>query len=78
MFNVEFILAQNSFDVEFSKKKGFEVGGMRERVVTVEKDYEELINKPRIEGIELVGDKSFEDLSLVAITANDIDDIIVR
>ena len=77
MFNVEFVLAQDRFEVEFGSEKTFEVGGMRERVVTVEKDYEKLINKPRIEGIELEGDKTFEDLSLAAITANDIDDIIV-
>ena len=29
---------------------------------TVEKDYENLKNKPSINGVELVSDKSFEDL----------------
>lgn len=29
---------------------------------TVEKDYENLLNKPSINGVELVSDKSFEDL----------------
>lgn len=29
---------------------------------TVEKDYEKLVNKPSINGVELIQDKSFEDL----------------
>ena len=54
--------------------------GMRvsfgERVETVTSDYEKLLNKPKIEGVLLLGDKSFEELGLRAITPQEIDDMI--
>lgn len=43
---------------------------------TVSGDYNDLTNKPSIEGVVLVGDKSFRDLGLDTITEADIDDII--
>lgn len=39
---------------------------MADRVV--EKDYEKLVNKPSINGVELIQDKSFEDLGTHAMT----------
>ena len=42
--------------------------------VTQTTDYEELINKPSINGVELIGDKSSEDLGLV--TAEYVDEKI--
>lgn len=38
----------------------------------VENDYEELINKPSIEHIELVGNKSFSDLGLETMSNMEI------
>lgn len=35
-------------------------------------DYESLINKPRIENVELQGNKSFEDLGLSEVTNQQI------
>jgi len=36
-------------------------------------DYEtRIINKPKIESQELIGDKTFDDLGLVPIDANDL------
>ena len=35
-------------------------------------DYELLGNLPQIEGVELIGNKTFEDLGLVALTAAEI------
>ena len=35
---------------------------------TTERDYEKLHNKPKINGVELVSDKSFEDLGTHAMT----------
>lgn len=37
-----------------------------------EKDYEKLINKPKINEIELEGDKSFDDLGLIPLTNTEI------
>ena len=43
------------------------------------KDYEKLINKPQINGVELIGDKTTSDLLIpeyVAITDNEIEAIL--
>lgn len=39
-------------------------------------NYEDLLNKPKIEGVTLIGDKTFVELGLAEITPQDIDDII--
>jgi IS5 family transposase len=39
-------------------------------------NYNNLYNKPRIEGVELEGNKRFSDLGLESISEQDIDDII--
>ena len=39
-------------------------------------DYNDLINKPSIEGVELVGDKTLEELGVEALTPHEIDAII--
>ena len=44
--------------------------------VTPASDYNALYNKPRIEGNELFGDKTYEQLGLDDITAQAIDEII--
>lgn len=42
----------------------------------VENDYNKLINKPSINGVELIGDKSFADLHLIPIPHEGIMDIL--
>lgn len=44
---------------------------------SVNKDYENLINKPSIESVTLVGNKNFPDLGLTALDADDILEILV-
>lgn len=44
---------------------------------SVNKNYENLINKPSIESVTLVGNKDFPDLGLTAITAEDLLEILV-
>ena len=39
-------------------------------------DYNDLVNKPSIEGVELIGDKSLEELGVEALTPQEIDAII--
>ena len=41
-----------------------------------ENDYEKLKNKPSINGVELVQDKSFEDLGFSELTALDVFNIL--
>lgn len=40
------------------------------------KDYNDLLNKPRIEGVELEGDKSFDDLNLNKIPNSEIEELL--
>lgn len=40
------------------------------------RDYNDLKNKPRVEGVELVGDKTLEELGMRNITPQEIDKII--
>ena len=39
-------------------------------------DYEKLKNKPRINGIELVKNKSFDDLGMSSITNQELEDLL--
>ncbi len=52
--------------------------GMTEQLVVGAgtKDYEKLINKPRVNTIELVGDKSFADLGLRPLTNLEIEALL--
>ena len=45
---------------------------------TVEKDYEKLVNKPCINGVELVGNKDFEELGFSELTALDVFNILEK
>ena len=40
------------------------------------KDYETLYNKPRISGVELAGDKDFDELGMEKMTNTDIFNLI--
>ena len=39
-------------------------------------NYEDLVNKPKIESVELVGNKTFIDLGLESIDSSDIDNLL--
>ena len=39
-------------------------------------DYNELINKPQINGVELVGNKTPEDLDILPLTNAEIDELL--
>lgn len=43
--------------------------------ITPMRDYEVLDNKPQIEGVTLIGDKSFEDLNLQRVSNAEIEDL---
>lgn len=47
---------------------------MAERVY--ENDYEKLVNIPKINGVELVGNQSFDDLGMSELTALDVFNIL--
>ena len=39
-------------------------------------DYNDLVNKPSINGVELVGDKTTEDLDILPLTSEEIDEFM--
>lgn len=39
-------------------------------------NYEDMINKPKINGVELVGNKTNEDLNISAISNGEIEDLL--
>ena len=45
-------------------------------LIVVERDYNILKNKPSIEGVELIGDKTFAQLGLTPMTSLQIDFIV--
>lgn len=47
-------------------------GTLKQADRVVEKDYEKLVNRPSINGVELIKDKSFEDLGMSEMTALDV------
>ena len=51
-------------NVKFQEGSCFKVGFGSVQTVTVDNDYELLYNKPSINGVELIGDKTSEDLGL--------------
>ena len=47
-------------------------GTLKQAERVVEKDYEKLVNRPSINGVELIKDKTFEDLGMSELTALDV------
>ncbi len=41
-------------------------------------DYNELTNKPSINGVTVVGDKVFEDFGLVSIDKDEVDELFLE
>lgn len=39
-------------------------------------DYNDLVNKPSIEGVELIGDKTLEELDILPLTNAEIDEFM--
>lgn len=68
IFDTTYTENSYTFDLQYSENdKSFdeEFGEVHE---VVENNYEKLRNKPQIENIEMVGNKSFEDLGITEIS----------
>lgn len=60
---------------ELSSNEDIEVS--EENIVNIgTKDYKELYNKPSIEGVELVNNKTFEDLGVTGLTNLEIENLL--
>ena len=67
------ILVQDEFDISTKFINEYTVDIKIDDGINKYKNYNELFNKPLINGVELVGDKSFEDLGIAEYTKNTID-----
>lgn len=70
------ILVQDEFDISTKFINEYTVDIKIDDGINKYKNYNELFNKPLINGVELVGDKSFEDLGITEYTENTIDNKI--
>lgn len=59
---------QNSIDAEIENSDIVPTG--------ITTDYEKLNNKPKIEGVELVDNRSFEDLGMKSLTNSELENLL--
>ena len=61
--------------VEANEEEDLRVDGGDDSVKVI-RDYNQLKNRPKIEGVTLVGDKTFEELGFLEMSNSEIQDII--
>lgn len=65
----------NEINLEVNEAKETIDLSLEKIYIISEKDYEKLIKKPRINDVELVGNKTLEELGIEECTNQDIDDM---
>lgn len=70
------ILVQDEFDISTKFINEYTIDIKIDDGINKYKNYNELFNKPYINGVELIGDKNFEELGITEYTENTIDDKI--
>ena len=65
----------NEINLEVNEEKETIDLSLEKIYIMREYDYEKLIKKPRINEVELVGNKTLEDLGIEECTNQDIDDM---
>ena len=70
------ILVQDEFDISTKFINEYTVDIKIDDGINKYKNYNELFNKPSIKGVELIGDKNFEELGITEYTENAINDKI--
>lgn len=68
---------KQSMTGSFSPKNKRLKGSITKAVHVVTNDYDDLINKPMIEGNVLENDKTYEELGLNRITNSELEDILL-
>ena len=70
-------LTDNRIDVGTELTRDISADAVISHPVSVKRlsDYNLLSNKPSIEGVELIGDKTYEELNLRSITNSDIESL---
>lgn len=68
-------LENKEFNADFTANGSFDASFMT-RSVTEIRDYNRLDNKPSIEGVVLIGDKTFPQLNMNSLTNHEIEDLL--
>lgn len=75
MFNAQIEFKDKKFEASFNSNGAFNADFSR-RTVTEIKDYERLYNLPMIEGVTLIGNKTFPQLNMASLTNQEIEDLL--
>lgn len=75
-FEIEFDNSVNEFEIDMESSVQ-EIELQEENIMNIgTKNYKELYNKPSIEGVTLVDNKTFEDLGATSLTNLEIEKLI--
>ena len=75
-FEIEFDTSRNDFEIDM-KESTQEIEIEEGNITNIgTKDYKQLYNKPSIEGVTLINNKSFEDLGAKSLTNLEIERLI--
>lgn len=75
MFNAQIEFRDREFEASFNSNGAFNADFSR-RTVTEIRDYERLDHLPQIEGVTLIGNKTFPQLNLRSLTNQEIEQLL--
>ena len=67
---------KSNMELDLTPKSNMEIRISVPKNVSSSLDYERLRNKPQIESVELLGNKSFDELGLIPLDADDLIEIL--
>lgn len=67
---------KSNMELDLTPKSNMEIRISVPKNVSSSLDYERLRNKPQIESVELIGNKSFDELGLTPLDADDLIEIL--
>ena len=67
---------KSNMELDITPKSNMEIRISVPKNISSSLDYERLRNKPQIESVELLGNKSFDELGLIPLDADDLIEIL--
>ncbi len=67
---------KSNMELNLTPKSNMEIRIAVPKNISSSLDYERLRNKPQIESVELLGNKSFDELGLIPLDADDLIEIL--
>lgn len=67
---------KSNMELDLTPKSNMEIRISVPKNISSSLDYERLRNKPQIESVELLGNKSFDELGLIPLDADDLIEIL--